>query len=793
MPHFSDIPKFIFERYINDILNKKPVKKDTITKEWSDILFTDDNDITWEDSNSIIWNLSIETSYRQSLSTDSYLQSPQRLIVTTGGKHVNAYAKTENGYKEVKLEFNSNYNNKDRTIGDIYEMQFSNEPYPVKSNNIRNVVEGENYKFTYYDAFSDPEYKTVNLSEEEKEVYVKKKEEFYEWFNSIDSFKGFMNHNKLFSFLGTLYPGANNRNKYGVNLERFLFKDFVIKSIPENNRKEKFVRFMETVFDQFYHKWYTYQKNLSSIIDYDETWSEFLNYLISIYNFPYIIYDYTDTDRIRGIAQHIPTILKKKGSFSSITSAWRAMAGSDTNVIENEDIINYEWWFTVPSGTKPVSAYAPSSYEEIPYLKEYSSLNTCHDEYFSKYSNNYDSFVEDKVLSPHYKTEIDLTCRPPDIDNSAVFSQKLSINTYNVLESLRPITRKSHYNLLFSPRVDFSGHKIPLYNKRYKDVWWNSLCTVTQSLSGSSIHVQNNQSDIWEIKHNLKVIDPLVQIVDNNGNLVIPDKIYNKTTFDPFKIYVEFSEPVNGYALVTRNTESTDTTESNKIVINNEYGKQILTQFYNSSREMYFVDNIKLTNNTIEASGVEDGYIYISESDIVWEQNTPSTTWNVKHNFGVTGTIVQVYDDNWNLIWPESITLSDLEWCEITFSEPVTGKVVLKEIGSLNIKSDIIDKLNSEGAVMYLGDGAKILSDNYNIQNLVKKVDIDPSKIYKSNDNLFIEGNLLEKDGDEFSIKECAILDKNENNVYFYSQGSEIFKNKNFSMTLFYRVFYNDL
>ena len=103
MTQFSSIPKFIFEKYINDILTTKPIKKEIFEWEWTEVEFTDANDLSWSDYNGVDWNLSYNVEYRQSLNTDSYIQAPQHFIVTNGGKHVNAYAKTEHGFQDIRF------------------------------------------------------------------------------------------------------------------------------------------------------------------------------------------------------------------------------------------------------------------------------------------------------------------------------------------------------------------------------------------------------------------------------------------------------------------------------------------------------------------------------------------------------------------------------------------------------------------------------------------------------------------------------------------------------------------
>jgi len=287
-----------------------------------------------------------------------------------------------------------------------------------------------------------------------------------------------------------------------------------------------------------------------------------------------------------------------------------------------------------------------------------------------------------------------------------------------------------------------------------------------------------------------KTKEPIVQVLDKDGNMIVPSKVYNKGLHDVFKIFVEFDTPISGFALVSDSKKSYRTYDGYNFLSSIE--KEVITQFYDNNREMYFPSEQRNMDDGIEIEDGEYGYLYVDNSDLVWEQDVESKVWNIEHNFLSTGVFVQIYDENWNRIMPSSITLQNLNTCSVTFDTATKGKAILKEIGSLNIKDDIINKLKNEGAVMKLGDGKDVLYSDYKIQNEVKSIDIPPENIYTDTDNnLFIETKLDESD--KFNITECAIYDVNGIEIYFYSQGNNIHKYEKFTMTLFYRINYKNL
>jgi hypothetical protein len=64
-----------------------------------------------------------------------------------------------------------------------------------------------------------------------------------------------------------------------------------------------------------------------------------------------------------------------------------------------------------------------------------------------------DQDLEGYILSPHFKVEMDLTCRP--LESNAILSESLWNSLYNSYEIIRPITRVSHYHFVFSPETDW--------------------------------------------------------------------------------------------------------------------------------------------------------------------------------------------------------------------------------------------------------------------------------------------------------------------------------------------------
>jgi hypothetical protein len=137
--------------------------------------------------------------------------------------------------------------------------------------------------------------------------------------------------------------------------------------------------------------------------------------------------------------------------------------------------------------------------------------------------------------------------------------------------------------------------------------------------------------------------------------------------------------------------------------------------------------------------------------------------------------------------------------CVSTFSESISGYGVIRDVGLLEFKEDISDDLISNGAIVKFGDGT---NGEYiegtsitSIQNVIETKTVTNTSsneyIYKVGNDLFIDIELDKND--EYDIKEIGIFNSKETRLYFYSQGSQLYKYPGYTMTLHYRVKYEDI
>jgi len=92
--------------------------------------------------------------------------------------------------------------------------------------------------------------------------------------------------------------------------------------------------------------------------------------------------------------------------------------------------------------------------------------------------------------------------------------------------------------------------------------------------------------------------------------------------------------------------------------------------FYNTSMS----GNVSIWNNDAN---------YITENDVtlnVFTQTTPTSAWNINHNFGTKYIIVQVYKDDDTQVYPETIELVDNNNVSITFDTDVSGYAIYSKV-----------------------------------------------------------------------------------------------------------------
>lgn len=398
-----------------------------------------------------------------------------------------------------------------------------------------------------------------------------------------------------------------------------------------------------------------------------------------------------------------------------------------------------------------------------------------------------------KILSPHYTLLSDLTCRPVDPD--AILSEQTSLNLLDNWESMRPAGRIAHYHFVFSPISDFSGNKIGTYSGLYEP-YWISLCLSSRIFDNISTFNQNVESVEWNIYHNTKTTNLLVVVYDNDNQQIIPNNI---EIVNWFTVKVIFDEPATGTAvLIDSDQHGVLFSEDEMIQHTYDY---VISQFsdYNKTESVMPLEIINNLDQLSVRDYSEDSNYYLLDADLLYEQTTLNSSWTITHNYETTGVFAQFFDSNWERIFPDTFTLSANQ-CTVEFEEPIKGYALIRNIGFIRYKEDIMNDLLNNGCYVLFGNGNdKTYIDKtlLSIQNEIGKIYINTDNIYKSGNDLYIDIE-IEKDNinlewDSYDIKEMALINSNQSRMYFYSQGSEIYKADGSTLTIHYRLNYDDI
>jgi len=821
MKVFSDIPEFILDEYLDDILETYDSTPIETVDVWDNVLFLNNGNVVFNSTDFVKFNLSFTIGDKSSM-TDSYLKSPGHNIISKGDKRIEAYIETETNYQEIGLLTVNDYKTKaEDGYGAYYEFGISEEKYPLPSDVIdytltETTTGSQSYvkfEFVYYDCFQNPIYKTLDEKIGQK-VLLKKGDVFSDW--GKNKYSDHINFNKDFIYLGDVYP---YESEFKCKIYRYLFKDLVINFLPPNNRTPKLSEFISIIFDQIYNKIYKQQKNLKTLYDGLESDAKYLNDLTTgIYDINIDKYGLIKEDRLRDLVRNMPIILKKKGTYSSLIGIWKFITGFDST-IDNRDINIYEWWHnTLPKYNYTVPS---SGIVEVNYITQYDTavnLTGCAgNSYYSQYTNQYPSFYDttltDVMTNSYIHKQMDASTKWEAthwINDDQLLIQCYDVNFIEIMPKTISIPDKSVCILEFEKavagycifaKVSYGELKKGSYweishyiNKKsvlsqafstfnekfspkniYRKDYDNDLITIDNDnedgygyfLKGEYIYHSRTDQSIWNITHNINAL-LLVQCYDDDDNLIMPGKV-DQSNFRTLSI--TFNKAVNGYVILKRIGNPTNTGYTNSVMVSG--GKTILDDtigtvlsphykiemdltckpidpdgiftkdtaqnLYDNLEEIRSVDRVSHYHNVIapltDFSGNVIGtynkqynpYLYskyISSSNLsgiaTHTQSTSASTWYIAHNTKSSNLIVYVYDEDYNLIYPDYVKIIDIFNLEIHFSTdtPQNGYAII-------VNSDKLDYI--------YGSTDSNIIHNYN-RNVI-------SQFYTltSNDNIFPE------------------------------------------------------
>ena len=354
--------------------------------------------------------------------------------------------------------------------------------------------------------------------------------------------------------------------------------------------------------------------------------------------------------------------------------------------------------------------------------------------------------LDEMILSPHYKMEIDLSCEPLDDDDKYILDQETIERLKTNWDLMRPVSRYVHYHELISPITDFTGEYRPLYGPGYNAELYTKFCLSAGELqpdpiSESIYFKQYVNKRIWKINHHLNSDDFIVQCYDSENNRIWPDKI---KTIGMANIEIEFDHSVNGTASLIETQTISETPSSNNQYwpignlpeweVNHTLGVlEVLNQFDDrSSRNKIVPSGVTLLdeNNSLAVwneQKIGRGYSLSSAVSYVHVELEPSDTWTINHNLSSNSVVAQFFDNDNNIITPESLTINNSDYCTGKLGFPQTGYCILREVNEKISEEDIMGLLQDYG--------------HWELGNGTSKSDYDPM-ISNGVDSMLISGGI---------------------------------------------------
>jgi hypothetical protein len=182
------------------------------------------------------------------------------------------------------------------------------------------------------------------------------------------------------------------------------------------------------------------------------------------------------------------------------------------------------------------------------------------------------------------------------------------------------------------------------------------------------LHVQSTGATTWTVNHNLSYDYPSVTIWDSTGNVIIPDSIIRVSND---QLTIGFISNESGWAHVSVGGIST---------------------------------------------GQADRFLYT--------QATEETTWTINHGLNYKYVNVNVYDDNDEMLLPETVTATNANTTTLVFAIPTSGNAILSKGGA-----------RTTSAFIEFGNGVYGLSGSLNVTgSIVASGDVDAQNFNTTSD-----------------------------------------------------------
>jgi hypothetical protein len=288
-----------------------------------------------------------------------------------------------------------------------------------------------------------------------------------------------------------------------------------------------------------------------------------------------------------------------------------------------------------------------------------------------------------KILSPHYKVEIDLSTEP--FGDDYIISEDLATEIIRYWEYLRPVSKFAHYHFLLSPigKMDELNESVSLYDPLdlglcdTKFIGTDTLAVTAGPLTRSELEdgtmelnagwqsysTPTTEERSSEQKHSGEYSRKFAVNAQLEGTR---SGIFTTTAAAEYEyeMWVYPDDTTNVTVLVRAGDDSTNDENTTYTGLVQDAWNYISGKFTATGGDSTYIAIISPTGEAAGTWYVDDvkitkGKIDLYDRTNVFRRKVASNEWHINHDLGNTGVLTQIYDPDENILYPKNFEIVD--------------------------------------------------------------------------------------------------------------------------------------
>jgi hypothetical protein len=425
-----------------------------------------------------------------------------------------------------------------------------------------------------------------------------------------------------------------------------------------------------------------------------------------------------------------------------------------------------------------------------------------------------------KVLTPHYKVEIDLSTEPMGED--FIISEDLMDELIRYWAYIKPISKFVHYHQLLSPigKIDEIAESVSLYNRALtaicdtRFVGADILSPAASALPSAAgdlyektyVHNEPIGKTTWLVQHDLDSKDVIIQSWNRDNKVFYPqyqlqyDNDLSKLFWTTAVRGTAFAAGIKSWNTVWNNTLSGAASAWNIVHNMGSSGASgVIWELFDKNYETTFIPDsaTKIDFNTFKFTFTEpaSGIALLRDSDYHHIQSSANTLWQIQHNLDARGIILQAYDNNGNFIYPSDIINRNYNLAQVRFAEATAGTAEIITFQREFTEADVFTSLWGDGTLTNIGswkigDGANDYYDPIiatDLESVIASGGIERVTETELTPSGYFLVNFSVPSHTEYTLNEIGLFDPTDNMI-FYTRCSDLHKPAGVQLDILYRI-----